>query len=75
MEGRTLPFTVDVDVDYVVDREVQTISAVPTRHKRVVLTARNEYLPHGQIILERVFSYDPIKAEMNYETVHGALGT
>lgn len=73
--GRAIPFSVDVDVDYVVDGDIAQVSSVPTRHKRVVVTARNELLPNGQIVIERVFSYDPIKTEMNYETVFGAIGT
>lgn len=73
--GRTIPFEVDVDVDYVVDGAIQTISLEPTRHKRVVITAESPLLPGGHITLERVFSYDPIKTEMNYETVFGAIGT
>jgi hypothetical protein len=73
-DGRSLEFSLDIEVDYVVDRLVQTVSSTPTRHKRVVVTVRNPYLPHGQIFLERVFSYDPIKAEMNYESVHGPIG-
>ena len=72
--NRSLDFEIDIDVDYVTDAAFQVASSVPTRHKRVVVWARNPFLPYGEIVLERVYSYDPIKAEMDYEAVYGPLG-
>jgi hypothetical protein len=72
--GRMIPFLMDVEVDYVTDGVIQNVSSVPTRHKRVTLVAENPLLPGGRVVLERVFSYDPVKTEMNYETVFGPLG-
>ncbi|MDX1407662.1 MAG: hypothetical protein R3330_05995, partial [Saprospiraceae bacterium] len=73
-DGRSIDLQVDVDVNYVVDDEDLTISSDPTRHKLVVIDASSPYLKYGQITIERVFSYDPIKAEMEYEQVYGPLG-
>ena len=71
--GRAIEFKADVDVDYVMDDAIQTLSPEPTNHKRVVITMRNPLLAGGQITLQRVFSYDAVKTEMNYETIYGAL--
>lgn len=73
--GLSIPVLVDVDVEYVVDREVQTSSSEPTRHKLVVIRGESPYLPYGAITLERVFSYDPLESEMDYEEAFGPLGT
>lgn len=70
--GRTLPFTVDVDVEYVLD-ETGTSSDHSTLHKLVTVRALSEYLPNGGISLQRVISYDPVKAEMEYEEIYGPL--
>ncbi len=70
--GRSLPFTVDVDVEYVLN-DTGTSSDHPTLHKLVTVHALSEYLPNGGITLQRVISYDPVKAEMEYEEVYGPL--
>ncbi|HLT47580.1 MAG TPA: hypothetical protein VK002_10160 [Rubricoccaceae bacterium] len=73
--GRTIEFETDVDVDYVVDREIQTISEEPTNHKLVTITMRHPLLFGEEITLQRVFSYDAVKTEMNFESIYGALDT
>lgn len=77
--GRSLPFEVNVDVKYVTDPGSETASAVRTRHKRVTLTLRSRFLRSGQangyITTTRVISYDPIKAELDFERLYGPMGT
>lgn len=73
--GLSIPVLVDVEVEYVVDREVETSSVDPTRHKRVVIRGESPHLPNGEIFLERVFSYDPLESEMDYEETFGPIGT
>lgn len=76
-DGQTLPFEVSIDVYYVQDHDLKTPSNQRTLNKRVVLTARTPLLPaiDELVRLERVVSYDPIKAEADFETRYGALGT
>ena len=69
--GRELPFSVSVDVLYVHDSG--DISGTPTRHKLVTVRADSDFLPHGEISIQRVISYDPVKAEMEYEELYGPL--
>lgn len=71
--GQSLPFTVDLEVYYVADGDADQPSRESTLHKLVTVTAYSDYLPSGQVSIQRVISYDPIKAEMDYEEVHGAL--
>ena len=69
-DGRFLDFEVRTRVYYVADPERMTPSATPTRHKRVLLDVRSEYVPEaaeGIYQATRVISYDPVKAEMDYE--------
>ncbi len=73
--GLTIPVLVDIDVEYVVDREVQTRSDLPTRHKLVVIRGTSSHLPNGSVQIERVFSYDPLESEMDYESRYGPIGT
>ena len=73
--GLTLDFAVTVDVDYVAGTDMNTPSATPTWNKRVVVTAESDFLPYGTISMERVFAYDPIEAEVDYEAVYGPLGS
>ena len=79
-DGRTVPFTVRIGVRYVADATAQTPSAVPTRHKRVSVDVRCPFVRRGTanvLHVTRVISYDPIKAEKDYEDVpaYGPLGT
>ncbi len=74
-DGRTIALNVDLDVDYVNDDSTHSISTRRTRHKLVTLTAESPLLRYGGITIERVFSYDPIKDEAEFEQVHGPLGT
>lgn len=69
--GYALPFNVGVDVQYVHD--AGDLSDHPTLHKLVTVRAESDYLPYGEISIQRVVSYDPVKAEMEYEEVHGPL--
>lgn len=71
--GRYLAFDVDVDVQYVKDGEASDISEIPTLHKLVEVRVESDYLPNGAISIQRVISYDPIKAELEYEEVYGPL--
>lgn len=73
-DGRSLTMNVDLDVKYVVSDQNHTESTDPTLHKLVRMSAESEYLPYGRITVERVFSYDPIKAEAEYEQVYGPIG-
>lgn len=77
--GRSLPFEVKADVIYVTDPGSETPSSVRTRHKRVTLTLRSRFLRSGQangyITTTRVISYDPIKAELDFERQYGPMGT
>lgn len=74
---RTLDFEANLDVYYVSSPESMDRSLVPTRHKRVVLEVRSPYLTMGDgtITVTRVVSYDPIKTELDYERIFGAIGT
>ena len=76
--GRSLPFEVRTEVYYVADPGSVTPSPVRTRHKRVTLTLRSPHLrgvgESGYISATRVISYDPIKAELDFERLYGALG-
>ncbi len=71
--GRSLPFEVSVDVEYVRDRTASETSSTSTRHKLVTVHAESDYLPNGRISIERVVSYDPIKAEMEHAEIYGTL--
>ncbi len=71
--GRHLAFDVDVDVQYVKGGEADEISEFPTLHKLVEVRVESDYLPNGAISIQRVISYDPIKADLEYEEVYGPL--
>jgi hypothetical protein len=71
--GLTMDFDVEIAVSYVQDGDISAPTTSRTRHKHVIVRASNRLLPHGTIQVERVFSYDPQKAEIDYENVHGAL--
>ncbi|MEP0546848.1 MAG: hypothetical protein ABJF88_07945 [Rhodothermales bacterium] len=62
--GHTLPFEVQVNVDYVLGGAPDTPVSFETTNKRVVLLVRTPLLPNeGPFIhLERVIAYDPSKA-------------
>jgi hypothetical protein len=71
---KTLPFDVSIDVYYVDDDNLEVPVSHRTKNKRVVLTAESPLRPGVELVrLERVVSYDPVKAEADYENVHGPL--
>lgn len=74
-EGRQLRFKVSARVEYVDERNTSLVVAHPTHNKLVVLEAWSPDIPHrGRLArLERVVSYDPIKAGAEFELVHGPL--
>ncbi len=77
-DGRTLPFTADVDVVYVNGPGATASSLTATMNKRVDITIRSPLLPHltnGVIQVSRVISYDPFKADADMEAMCGPLGT
>lgn len=73
--GDSLAYDIAVEVAYVVDGDITQPTSSQTHHKRVrmVLTAVDR--PNlGEIVsLERVISYDPIKAIAEHEAVYGTL--
>ena len=71
--GDSLQFFVDVDVDYVADDDLETPSASRTLHKMVTLRARSTALGRSTplVEIERVVSYDPVRADAEYESVKG----
>ncbi len=76
-DGRRLMFKADVDVDYVTDPGSSTPSDTPTLHKRVQLTVRSEQpgVRNGALLtIQRVVSYDPIRADANMEAACGPIG-
>lgn len=76
--GDSLGFDLDVNVFYVSGHDMETPSADRTRHKKVVVTARSINLPdhaNNIVILERVVSYDPVKAEAEFEQQYPPIGT
>ena len=76
-EGRQLDFKVSTAVAYVTDAEGAIESDVPTRHKKVTIELQpvNENTGVEPLRFARVYSYDPIKAEMDYERIYGPIGT
>lgn len=77
-QGRTLPFEARVNVHYVSDPGSMAVSHVRTRHKRVTLDLRSRFLAgdgsQGHVSITRVVSYDPVKAELDFERRYGAMG-
>ena len=77
--GRSLPFEAEVEIDYVTGPDEDAPEAtVPTLHKRVTLVMSSPLILDGQrpiVIISRVFSYDPVKAEFDYERLYGPFGT
>lgn len=77
-DGRTLPFTADLNVVYVSSPGATTASSSPTLHKRVDLTLRSSMLPdlpNGILQVSRVISYDPMKADADMESMCGVIGS
>ncbi len=76
---RSLDFEVRLVVFYVSSPESMAESPVRTLHKRVVIDVRSPHVTgdevDGLVRLTRVVSYDPIKAEKDYEDPYGPLGT
>lgn len=73
--GRKMTFEVSISVEYVADDDITVPVGFPTNNKRVTISARSGEVPRlGQIVqLERVIAYDPVKAEAEYELLHGPL--
>ena len=70
VRSRKLDFEVRTDVFYVDTVESMAPAAGRTRHKRVTMDIRAAYVPgqpEGMVRVTRVVSYDPIKADMDYE--------
>ena len=67
--GRSLPFEVRTQVYYVDNPNSMVEADDPTRHKRILIDIRSPYAgtDEGVYRATRVVSYDPIKAEMDYE--------
>lgn len=65
---KTLPFDVSIDVFYVDDDNLEAPVSFRTKNKRVILTAESPLRPGVELVrLERVVSYDPVKAEADFE--------
>jgi len=66
---RKLPFEVRMQVYYVDNPESMAEASAPTRHKRILIDIRSPFAgdENGVYRATRVVSYDPIKAEMDYE--------
>jgi hypothetical protein len=66
---RSLPFEVRLLVYYVDNPDSMVEAAGPTRHKRVLIDIRSPFAgdENGVYRGTRVVSYDPIKAEMDWE--------
>ena len=73
--GATMAFSVDVDVSYVKNGSAVQPVSHRTNHKRVTVTAHPADVPlAGQgVHLERVISFDPVKALAEHEAVYGPL--
>ena len=68
-DDKTLPFEVSIDVYYVADDDLERPVSYRTKNKRVILTAASPLRPGIELVrLERVVSYDPVKAEADYQT-------
>ena len=70
VRARTLDFEVRTEVFYVDSVQSMAPSATQTRHKRVLMDIRTRHVsgePEGLMRVTRVISYDPVKAEMDYE--------
>jgi hypothetical protein len=76
-DGRVLSFVADAAVFYVDGPTSSTPSATPTLHKRVELRLRSEMpgLSRPILLISRVVSYDPIKAEAEMEVACGPMGS
>ncbi|WP_412062591.1 hypothetical protein [Rubrivirga sp. IMCC45206] len=71
---RELAFEYRATVYYVVNPQSMAPASGRTLHKRIVLDVRSPYIDNddeGRVRLTRVISYDPIKAEMDYENTDG----
>ncbi len=66
---RKLPFEVRMQVYYVDNPDSMVEAPDPTRHKRILIDIRSPFAgdDEGVYRATRVVSYDPIKAEMDYE--------
>lgn len=78
---RTLGFEVRTEVFYVDSTASMTPAVSQTLHKRVVMDIRSDHVSgdeqDGLLRFTRVFSYDPVKAAMDYENdeTYGPNGT
>jgi len=73
--GRALNFEISASVWYVDDFNTSQIVNYQTHSKLVILRARTPDMPRlGEIArIERVVSYDPLKAMAEFEAVYGPL--
>jgi hypothetical protein len=78
-DGRFLPFDAIVRVEYVTGpADDAPVALVPTLHKRVSLVMSSPLIEEGErpiVSISRVVSYDPVKAEYDYERIYGPFGT
>jgi hypothetical protein len=78
-DGRFLPFDATLEVEYVTGpADDAPVALVPTLHKRVHLTMTSPLIEDGEraiVSVHRVISYDPVKAEYDYERIYGPFGT
>lgn len=72
--GETIDFIISIEVDYVALDNMDVGTGTRSWNKRVAVRAVNQFLPYGEIVMERVFAYDPLKAEADYEDLYGPLG-
>jgi hypothetical protein len=77
-DNRLLPFDALLDVVYVTGpADDSPVALVPTLHKRVTLSMTSPLIYQGErplVTISRVISYDPVKAEYDYEQIYGAFG-
>ncbi|HEX8298908.1 MAG TPA: hypothetical protein VF594_07065, partial [Rubricoccaceae bacterium] len=67
--GRSVPFTATISVEYVSETASNAVSDTPTRHKRIVVSVRSRFVNGGRIpvlVSPRVISYDPVKASKDH---------
>ena len=67
--GRKLPFEVRIQAYYVDNPDSMEEADEPTRHKRILIDIRSKFAGDAEGVYRatRVVSYDPVKAEMDYE--------
>lgn len=74
--GRSVPFDVSIAVSYVTGPASATVSPTPTLHKRLTLKMRSRFVNGGRtnvLEMNRVVSFDPIKAAKDHEDIYGPI--